>query len=702
MSGEAPRRYHLIRQLAKGGMGEIWLAKATGAAGWQKPVVVKRVLPHLEDDPEFLTRFIDEARISASLSHGNIVPVFDLGEDDGMYFIAMEWVDGWDLRKLLRILKSADERLPLHFALYVAAAIADGLAYAHTRTDEAGVPLRIVHRDVSPSNILISRDGEVKITDFGIASARERLGRTVTGQLRGKFAYMSPEQALGQPVDQRSDVFALGALLFEMVSGEKAFDGGSDMGTLERVRSGDRATSSQELPDELVAVIDRALAVDPDQRFESAEAFAESLQRLLHTAEEPVTSRAFARFLKDTFQADPVLAAQAAPGGASLDAILNAQLDANGTPTPSMTDSSRLLLPTSSSNSARLQLASPSASAAAPQVSHTVTHAIAPQNKKQRGAAVAIALLLLLVCVAALALVPRPAQVSVETTPSGASVYIDGVLEGISDISAKLEPGTHTIRLQLEGYDPLELEIEAERGQTINLEEALRPSDLAIVFDSVPGGATVTVNGEAIEAGNALTVPVGVALDVRMELPGHETYSEEHVFSVGDRILTRQLTPILAANQANVDEESGTSEQAGSAETSTTPNPRNTDRRTERRSDAGPDDRREPDGGEDGREAERDSEAEERNDTEQEAAEPTPEEELTARLRVRFGELPGVGRISIDGRDMGENSDVSETFRVSPGTHEVVVTNALGGRYQTTVDVAANESRTVNVVWRSE
>lgn len=681
MSADETRRYHLIRQLAKGGMGEIWLARATGAAGWQKPVVVKRVLPHLEDDPEFLTRFIDEARISASLSHSNIVPVFDLGEDDGMYFIAMEWVDGWDLRKLLRMLKGADELLPVRFALYVAAGIANGLAYAHRQTDESGVSLRIVHRDVSPSNVLISRSGEVKITDFGIASARERLGRTVTGQLRGKFAYMSPEQALGRPVDQRSDLFALGALLFEMLTGEKAFDGRSDIGTLERVRQGDRAVSTVEIRPDLLAIVDRALSVSPDERFQSAEDLADALQALLHEEDEPVTARGFTSFLTQTFASDPVLAVQAQPGGASLDAILNAQLDSNGTPTPSMTDNSRLLVPASASNSARLRLGASMSSATsslALQSPHTVTRAVAPHRASNRNWLGAAALVLLLGG-AAWAFAPKPAHISIETLPSGASVYVDGVLEGISNIETRLDPGSHSVRLQLAGYDSVEVDVQVDRGETVLLEQTLRAADLAIVFDSVPGGAVVTVGDERIQAGNALSVPVGAPIEIRMELDGYETLSERHTFEVGDRILTRQLTALLAANDANpepVEEEEGDVDPNERGRT-----PRD---RVER-----------PDPESEG--------AEEGGSTTDvlEPIEPDPDT-LNARLRVRFAQLPGVGHITIDGQSMGNNSDVSETYDVAPGVHEVTVTNARGERFETTINVPADESRTVNVMWRSE
>lgn len=659
-------------------MGEIWLATLAGAAGWQKPVVLKRVLPHLEDDPEFLTRFIDEARIAASLNHSNIVPIFDLGESEGMYFIAMEWVDGWDLRKLLRMLASADERLPPRFALYVAREIANGLAYAHARCDEAGLPLRIVHRDVSPSNVLISRVGEVKITDFGIASARERLGKTVTGQLRGKFAYMSPEQATGAPVDGRSDLFALGALLFEMLSGQKPYEGASDMATLENVRTGRRPELTDLVPDlapETVALVERALSPDRDDRFASAGDMADALDALLHQGAEAVNARTLRAFLDERIEADPVLAVQARPGGASLDDILNAQLDSGGTPTPSFTDSSRIAIPASASGADRPILGQPpsasgSLGGTAPK---TVTHAVVRKRRKKRMWLPALALLALIGIATLAALAPGPAQLSVSTVPSGATVYVDGVLAGLSNIEIDMRPGPHTVRLQLDGFDPLELDLIAEAGTPIELHEPLRASDLPVVFDSVPGGARVTVGDETILAGNTVRVPVGVPTDIRMELEGHAPIVETHTFSAGDSILTRHLVPIQAAAPVEIDPEVEPEDEA-------TRRPRR-EPRDEPRNDAGPAEPSEP---------------------EEDIGTATPPEAPDARVLVRFQQMPHVGQITIDGIEMGRNSAELEIFELHSGEHRISVTNARGERFDETFTLSPNQDRNIAVIWRSE
>ena len=645
-------------------MGEIWLARMTGVAGWSKTVVLKRVLPHLEDDPEFLTRFIDEARIAAGLHHGNIVPVFDLGESDGMYFIAMEWIDGWDLRRLLRIL---EEPLPTRFALFIAREIANGLAYAHERTNEAGEPLSIVHRDVSPSNILIARTGEVKVTDFGIASARERLGKTVTGQLRGKFAYMSPEQATGAAVDSRSDVFALGALLFEMLTAAKPFDGGSDMATLQNVRTGSRpdlATIRSDLDPEVVAIVDSALAADPDERCGSAAKFAEAIDERLQAESSPVGARALRAFLEGRIGSDPVIAVQAQPGGASLDDILNAQLDSGGTPTPSITDSSRLLL---SSGVVAPLVRGPSASeslgSAPPK---TLTQAVLPRRKKQRRWVPTALLLLALTTIAVAAFAPDPSSIHVETNPPGAAVYLDGVLVGLSNIEVDARPGSHVVRMQLDGYDPVVVEVDVDASEPNAIVQSLRRSDLAIVFDSIPGGATVTVGDNSIVAGNTLRVPAGVEVAVRMELHGHEPFEATHTFEPGDTILTGRLT-------ANTVEPVATPAVAEASEDR--PSRRDESPRAER------------------------STPEPNAAGNSEAAIDTSE---TGQVTVRFPGNPSVGEIEIDGRAMGMNQNPAEVFQLPAGEHVLVVTHPRAGRFERTFVLSPDQERTISVLWSNQ
>src|SRR4051812_49193813 len=201
-------RYHVVSKIAHGGMAEIFLALQKGEQGFQKPVVLKRILPALAEDPKFVRMLVDEAHIAATLNHSNLVQVLDLGRAGDEYFLVLEFVDGWSLEQVRRRSVKAKVKLPLPLALHIASALCRGLAYVHTRKRD-GRPLGIVHRDVSPQNVLISREGEVKLADFGIAKAIGRREKSVTGVIKGKFAYMSPEQSIGSELDARSDLFSV-------------------------------------------------------------------------------------------------------------------------------------------------------------------------------------------------------------------------------------------------------------------------------------------------------------------------------------------------------------------------------------------------------------------------------------------------------------------------------------------------------------
>jgi serine/threonine-protein kinase len=317
-------RYELLRLLARGGMGEVYLARMQGASGWQKQLVIKRMLPHLAEDPAFARRFLEEARISTSLSHGNLVPVFDVGEHDGALFLAMDHVDGWDLRAIHRAELARGARLPDQLALFIVAEICRGLAYVHNRRDEQGRRLGLVHRDVSPSNILISRDGEAKLVDFGIAIAPDQAVRTATGELRGKLAYMSPEQARGERLDHRSDIYSLGVVLYELLTGERPVSTGSDMEVLARVQRGEHRPITDlrdDLPTGLAQLVERAIATSPDDRFEEVDELLLGLMRLLFSETGPVTHALLARHV------GRLMAEPAPTGGMSLNDLLNAQLD---------------------------------------------------------------------------------------------------------------------------------------------------------------------------------------------------------------------------------------------------------------------------------------------------------------------------------------------------------------------------------------
>ena len=272
-SDSAYGQYHLLDRIATGGMAEIFRAKRRGVEGFEKMVAVKRILPHLSDNKEFVDMFINEAKMVAGLSHPNIVQIFDLGKIENTYYIAMEYIEGLDLRAVLSRVRETETILDVDLSALVATKVASALEYAHRHRDPSGKPLRIVHRDVSPPNILISREGEVKLADFGIAKAAIKAPSTDSGSLRGKLLYMSPEQAWGRSMDKRSDIFSLGVVLFEMLAGRSLFMGTSEMSILERVREAHFLTPSSfnpAIPIELEAVVAKALKKEPDDCYQDA------------------------------------------------------------------------------------------------------------------------------------------------------------------------------------------------------------------------------------------------------------------------------------------------------------------------------------------------------------------------------------------------------------------------------------------------
>lgn len=297
-------RYELLRCIARGGMGEIYLAEARGAGGFQKKVVIKRILPYLASEPEFVQKFIDEANIVTHLTHGNIVPVFDMGEEEGELYIAMEYIPGRDLREVLQVCRESDYALPVPVAMFLVAEVCKGLAYAHRKTNAQGQPLDIIHRDISPSNILISDEGEVKIVDFGIAKATSRMSKSITGRLQGKFRYMSPEQAMGREVDARSDIFSTGVVLYELLTLQRPFESERDLETLELVRSHEPPRPSvlrPEIPAEVDAIVMKALAKDPRERFAQVDELEKAILTWLYSERGGLTSAEVAAELGRVF-----------------------------------------------------------------------------------------------------------------------------------------------------------------------------------------------------------------------------------------------------------------------------------------------------------------------------------------------------------------------------------------------------------------
>ncbi len=297
-------KYFLVDKIAVGGMAEIFKAKSFSHGGFEKLLVIKRILPHISEKPEFVEMFVDEAKVSVALQHANIVQTYDFGKVHENWFIAMECVEGKDVKGLLRKLAQRRRLLPIEFAVYVAHELAKGLDYAHRRADLQGHDLGIVHRDMSPSNVLISYEGEVKIADFGIAKATTNAYNTKDGVLKGKFEYMSPEQAMGLSIDRRSDIFSSGIILYECLTGRRLFKTESDIQTLETIKACDLDPPSAlnpSIPARLDEIVMRALARQREDRYQEAREFQNDLLEFLYPATPDLTRQSFAHFLMELF-----------------------------------------------------------------------------------------------------------------------------------------------------------------------------------------------------------------------------------------------------------------------------------------------------------------------------------------------------------------------------------------------------------------
>jgi len=315
--GNTLGKYEIVRKLAVGGMAQIYLARARGTAGFEKLVVLKRILPSVAEDHGFVQMFLDEARLAAALRHPNIADVFDVGTESDSYYFAMEFIHGQDVRTIRLAAYEANRDIPLEVALAIISGTAYALSYAHAYAGLTG-PLGIVHRDVSPSNILVSYDGAVKLVDFGIARADSRSGtvKTRTGTLRGKVPYMSPEQCRGKKLDRRSDLFSLGSVLYELTTGRRPFEGHSEYDTLEMIVLGELAPPSVHVasyPPELEAIVLRLLSVEPAERYQTADDLLVDLEQLMSRSQLIASERIVARYMRELF-AEEITESETAPG----------------------------------------------------------------------------------------------------------------------------------------------------------------------------------------------------------------------------------------------------------------------------------------------------------------------------------------------------------------------------------------------------
>ncbi len=296
-------KYLLLSRIAQGGMAELYRAKLIGDEGFEKLIAIKTILPHLSEETNLVKSFIDEAKLAAFLQHPNIVQIYDFGSVNSTYYIAMEYLYGKDLKLITDRYKEKELPLSVENALYIATQVCAGLDYAHKLKDFHGRPLNIIHRDIGPHNIFISYDGQVKIIDFGIAKAAIQNTKTQDGSIKGKIAYMSPEQALGESIDHRSDIFAMGILLYEMVTHKRMFEGDA-FRVFAKVREADYTPAeivNEALPRDLCRIIDKALTKDREQRYQSAEELLTDLENCMHRLSISPSYRNLSQYMKDLF-----------------------------------------------------------------------------------------------------------------------------------------------------------------------------------------------------------------------------------------------------------------------------------------------------------------------------------------------------------------------------------------------------------------
>lgn len=298
-------KYILLERLAAGGMAEVYLSKSTGAVGVNKFVAIKRILPQYSDHQEFIEMFKEEAKIAVNLNHGNVVSIYDFGVERSQFFLVMEYVEGRNLRQVLNELKKSSTQFVIEQIVYMIKEVAAGLDHAHRCLDgTTGKPLNIVHRDMSPQNIMISFEGEVKIIDFGIAKAETQLEATKAGTLKGKYGYMSPEQADGQSIDPRTDIFSLGIVLWELLANDRLFTSNSEAAILRKIRECQIPSIRKinpSVPPELEVIVNKALAKDKSLRYQTAAAFHRDLNRFLNTQYPEFSPHDFSVFMKNAF-----------------------------------------------------------------------------------------------------------------------------------------------------------------------------------------------------------------------------------------------------------------------------------------------------------------------------------------------------------------------------------------------------------------
>ena len=584
--------YELFQQIATGGMAEIHLARQTGFSGFNRLVIIKRMLPQLAVRPDFVTMFLDEARLTAALQHPNIVRVHDLGEVKGSYFIAMELVDGPHLGSMFAHSLRARRPLPVDMCAWIAARAADGLHYAHEMDDPAtGLPLDLVHRDISPQNILVSKTGEVKVTDFGVAKASNQQTKTRTGIIKGKVAYMSPEQCLGDVLDRRTDVFALGIVLYELVTRRRLFRDKSDLLIMQKITGEDVPPASSVNPQVdagLDLILRTALSRELPTRYQTALELGEALDRWLAGR---VDDRALAHWFEDN-------CADLAPSASVSDAALNAPIDASSEPT-SATPSLSSLSSQSSQETMRnigapiaggrdeptafapaphfeeeRSLAGPvSAAPSGPPIAGSLDDDAAPARSRAipraalagTAAALVLAVVVGFVAVGAgppvaadvvatsvdpipVVVAPAVGSLRVETVPSGVPIIVGDRVVGKSPVQVDIPAGKARVQAQFPDQPARSVDVDVGAGA---VSEVRLQAWVPLIVRSTPSRARVRIEGQArgeTPFQQGFLVEPGVAVKLRLEAPGMQPYEEQLTAVPGEPLVHEaKLTPLEAS-----------------------------------------------------------------------------------------------------------------------------------------------------------
>ncbi len=490
-------KYTLIRKLALGGMAEIFLALQRSMAGFEKLIVVKRVLPHLAKDQAFIELLLTEARIAATLNHPNVAHIYDVGEVQGQFYIAMEHIHGEDLRSIVRQMKKVNETsFPLEHAIAIVLGCCAGLSYAHEKASLDGTPMEIVHRDVSPQNILVTFTGDVKLVDFGIAKAgRSTTEDTGTGQLKGKIPYMSPEQAQGLPLDGRSDVFSVGVILFELCTGKRLFRGANEMDTLKMIVEGEypkpRALNPN-LPERLEKIILKSLEKDLAHRYQSAREMQADLEDMIRAEQMKVSPLTLSSWMQHLFEEKLGQQKQMLAEGRQLAEVIAAQVAAEEA--EAAREATRSGVRTRQRNRVPWILTGVFALLFAVFIGYVAIFGVGGRPT-------------------------GPGVMVIESEPAGASIRIDG------DVRAERTPATirelplahYTVTVSSEGFVPFTQELdltEAAQESTVHA-TLVRPSASSYGIASVtttPAGAHLLLDGHALsaEGGGPLVTPATV------------------------------------------------------------------------------------------------------------------------------------------------------------------------------------------------